>query len=114
MATNAFSVLIWLIAIATTVVVAIAEYVVPALRLPGGRFYQAFGGDRWVGAAILGIVTGSTIGLSIEFVYLTNQFDSMLGLGWEIPVCAAIGFLVAELAVGRRFRGKREEPSPSA
>lgn len=108
--TQAFGELAVLITAITAVTVALVEQFVPALRLPGGSAYRVVGGNRWAAAAILGAVVGLVIGFVVEGAY----FQSMDGLGLEIPLCAALGFLVAELLVGRGSRGRREEGSRTA
>jgi hypothetical protein len=107
---RSFGELILMITIITAVTVALAEQLVPALRLPGGSAYRFVGGNRWAAAAILGAVVGLVIGFAVEGAY----FQSMNGLGLEIPLCASIGFLVAEALVGRGTRGRREEGSRAA
>lgn len=95
-------------AIAATIIVAIAEKVVRAARLPGGSAYRFTGGNRWLGPGILGAVTGLTIGLLVEVALLGDQFGKA-GLGWEVVPCAALGFVIAEAIVGRRSREDRQE-----
>jgi hypothetical protein len=99
------------LALAIGAVVGIAEKFVPALRLPNGAAYRFVGHNRWGAAALLGAVTGLTIGLGVEFAYLSSKYGGMLGLGPEIPFIAALGFVIAEAAVGRSSRSRREEPS---
>ncbi len=103
-ATTVFSELAVLIAIVTTVTVVIVERLVPAMRLPGGSISRAVGDNRWVAAAILGALYGLIIGFLIEGAY----FGSADALGLDIPICAAIAFVIGEAAVGKRFGGHRE------
>jgi len=90
----------------TTVIVAIGEKVVPALRVPRGAAYRRVQGNRWHASAILGAGAGLTVGLAVQATYGY--------LGFEVPFCAALGFVVAEAIVGRRFGGDREAPSVAA
>ena len=109
-ATTVFSQLAILIAIITTVVVAIVEQVVPALRVPSGSAYRIVGGNRWAAAGILGALSGLTIGLTVTAAY----FGTADALGLDTIICAALGFIVAEAIVGRWFAGNRQERSQTA
>jgi uncharacterized caspase-like protein len=109
-----FSEMSVVVVIAVTITVAIAEKLWPAVRVPGGAAYRAVGGNRWVAAGILGAVAGLTVGLAAEYLYLTMKQETTSGLGWQAPICAAIGFVIAEAIVGRRFGGHREERSVGA
>jgi uncharacterized caspase-like protein len=102
------------IVIAAIVVVAIAERLWPAIRVPGGGAYGAVGGNRWIAAAVLGAVTGLIAIMPVEYLYITVKPVHIDPLRWEVPFCAAIGFVVAEAIVGRRFRGHREGPAPAS
>jgi hypothetical protein len=94
------------IAFYTPLVITIAEKLVPALRVPVGAAYRRVGANRWLASAILGAGAGLTVGLVVQGSYGY--------LGFELPFCAAIGFVIAEAVVGRRFRGNREGPSLAA
>ncbi len=102
--TSVFTELAILISILTTIAVVIVEKLVPAMRLPGGSFYRAVGGSRWAAAAVLGVLAGLTIGVVIEVAY----FSTAEVIGLDIPVCGALGFLVAEAVVGKWFAGNQE------
>ena len=107
---SVFTELAILISILTTIAVVIVEKLVPAMRLPGGSFYRAVGGNRWAAAAVLGVLAGLTIGVVIEVAY----FSTAEVIGLDIPICAALGFLVAEAVVGRWFVDNRQERSQAA
>jgi hypothetical protein len=109
--TTTFGEMTGMILVYATVIIAIAEKLVTAVRLPDGAAYRFVGGNRWLAAAVLGAITGLTVGLGVEYYYLTNKFGDALGIGWEVPVCVAVGFVSAEAIVGRRFRSHREERS---
>ena len=50
-------------------------------------------------------MTGLTIAFVVESAYLNSLFGYMLGLGSELPVCLAVGFVIAESIVGGWFGG---------
>ena len=112
--TNIFSEIAVLTAFWATIAVAVAENFLPAIHLPGGAAYRLVGGNRWVASALLGAVVGVTVGLIVQILYLTSRFGSTGDFGPDIVICPAIGFVVAELIVGRRFGGKREAPAVAA
>jgi hypothetical protein len=107
---TAFGELTFGLAILMGAVVGIAEKFVQALRFPGGSVYRFVGGNRWGAAALLGAVTGTTIGLGVEAVYTYVHWGDLRGLGPEIPFLAALGFVIAEAVVGRS-PARRDEPS---
>ena len=95
-------------AIGAAIVVAIAEKLVPAVRVPYGAAYRFVDGNRWLASGILGAVAGLTVGLVVEAAVLGDEFGKP-GSGLELVVCAAFGFVIAEAIVGRRFRAEGEE-----
>ena len=109
--TTTFGEIAGMILVYATVIIAIAEKLATAVRLPDGGAYRFVGGNHWLAAAVLGAVTGLTVGLAVEYSYLTNKFGDSLGIGWEVPVCVALGFVAAEAIVGRLFRTHHEERS---
>jgi len=98
--------------IVATVVVSIAENQVPAVRLPRGTAYQGVGGNRWLASGLVGAIVGLTVGMIVEIAMISGgNFGKYLGSGLEIVLCTALGFVVAEAIVGRRFRSDRDEQS---
>jgi hypothetical protein len=98
--------------IVATVVVSIAESQVPAVRLPRGTAYQGVGGNRWLASGLVGAIIGLTVGMIVEIAMISGgNFGKYLGSGLEIVLCTALGFVVAEAIVGRRFRSDRDERS---
>jgi hypothetical protein len=89
-------------------IVTIAESQMPRLRLPDGDVYRIVGGNRYAAAAILGAVVALTVGL---FEYFIS--DDMNRFGIEVALWFAIGFVLAEALVGRRFIGRPEDHPPS-
>jgi hypothetical protein len=88
------------ITIVATAIIAIAEQFVPSLRLAGGSAYGFAGGNRWVAAAALGVVSAVVINPVLSQV----RYGTLDGYGAQIAVCSAIGFVIAEALVGNRFR----------
>jgi hypothetical protein len=103
-----------LVVIAATIFVATAEKLWPAGRLPSGAAYRSVGGIRWLASAILGAVVGLIVIVPVEYLYITNGPAPVEPLRWEALVCAAMGFVVAEAIVGRRFRGNHGAPAPAS
>ena len=83
-------------------IVTVAESQVPAVRLPDGDAYRIVGGNRFAAAAILGAIVGpdGRVRRLPSFVIKTTDV-----IGFEIPICFAVGFVIAEAIVGRRFGG---------
>ena len=83
-------------------IVTVAESQAPRLRLPDGYVYQIVGGNQFAASAVLGAVVSLAIGLPV--------FTLIGGLPWEVTIvlCFAIGFVIAEAAVGRRFESGRK------
>jgi uncharacterized caspase-like protein len=88
-----------------TGIVAVGESQVPALRLPSGDAYQIVGGNRFAAAAVLGFILGLTVGFVVYVIFFGNPYD----FGIQIPTCIAVGFVVAEAIVGRRFVTRNDE-----
>ncbi len=99
-----------LLAIVSTVIVVIAEIVVPALRVPNGYAYAVIGRNRWAAAGLLGAAAGLTIGPVVGAAYSSSSYSIELG---DI-VFGALGFIAAEAIVGRWFAGNRQDRSQTA
>ena len=93
---------LWM-AFITTAIVTVGEAQVPAVRLPGGDAYQIVGGNRFRAAAVLGAAVGLTVAPVVYFIFIgyTDRY------GIQIPICLAVGFLLAEAVVGHRFGGSQ-------
>jgi hypothetical protein len=87
------------VAFIATAIVTVAEAKLPAARLPGGDAYQVAGGNRFVAAAILGAIVGLTVGFAV-YIFVLQTTDV---IGFNIPICFAAGFVIAEAVVGHRF-----------
>jgi uncharacterized caspase-like protein len=92
----------WAIVLVPTV-----EKFVAAVRVPGGSAYRFVGGNRFAAAALLGAAVGLTIGFAVQLVL----FEVVT---FETIIFAAVGFLVAEALVGRRFSGQGEGRTATA
>jgi uncharacterized membrane protein len=110
-ASSDFTGVAFFLVIVATMVVSVAEHQIPAVRLPRGSAYQVVGGNRWLASGIVGAIVGLTLGLIVEGAVFGDRFGEPLGSGAEIVLCTALGFVVAEAIVGRRFRSDREERS---
>jgi hypothetical protein len=88
-------------------IVTVAESQVPRLRLPDGDAYRIVGGNRFAAAAVLGVIVALTVAL---FEYVIS--DKLYRYGVEVVFCFAIGFILAEVAVGNRFGGSRKDDVP--
>jgi uncharacterized caspase-like protein len=86
-------------------VVTVAESEVPRLRLPSGDVYQIVGGNRFAASALLGTVVSLAIGLP---VFMLNNADYSPG----VTLLSAVGYVIAEAAVGRRFRASAKVDVP--
>jgi hypothetical protein len=85
-------------AVAFAVVVAIAEFAVPSIRVPSGNASRATRGNRLGAAAIQGAVVAVTAGLAAYLLVggrLEAGVIALLALG------GAIGFALAESVLGR-------------
>jgi len=98
------------IAFITVAIVTVAESKVSALRLPDGDVYRIVGGNRFAAAAILGVVVALTVGL-FEYA-ISSDLDQF---GFQVLLTFAVGFVIAEAVVGRRFTGspKNDVSAPS-
>ena len=112
--TTTFTEMSILVVIAATIFVAIAEKLWPAGRLPSGAAYRSVGGIRWLASAILGAIVGLIVIVPVEYLYITIKPAQVEPLRWEVLVCAAMGFVIAEVIVGRWFRGNRGAPAPAS
>ncbi len=97
-----------LVAIPVTVIVALVERQVPAVRLPGGAAWRVVRGNRWLASAIVGAVAGLVVGLPVELAFVPKGVYSP---GLDVLVFAVLGFVAAEAVVGRRIRPRPDEPS---
>jgi len=91
-------------------IVTVAEAQAPRLRLPDGDAYRIVGGNRFAAAAVLGVVVALTVAL---FEYLIS--DKSYRFKFDVVICFAAGFVLAEAVVGRRFGGtsKSDTPTPT-
>ena len=89
-------------------IVTVAESQVPRLRLPDGDAYRIVGGNRFAAAALLGVVVALTVAL-FEYTISSKTF------GFNVVLTFAVGFVIAEAVVGRRFGGslKSDVPVPT-
>ena len=65
-------------------------------------------------SAILGAIVGLIVIVPVEYLYITIKPANVEPVRWEALVCAAMGFVIAEAIVGRRFRGNRGAPAPAS
>jgi hypothetical protein len=86
---------------ASVVVVTIAEYLVPAFRVPEGALYRPFGGVRVAAAAVQGAVVGATAGFLVTaWFYRESDPDTLaLDTAVDVAVATALGFAIAEALV---------------
>ncbi|HEV8698248.1 MAG TPA: hypothetical protein VGQ89_11190, partial [Candidatus Limnocylindrales bacterium] len=110
-ASTYFTGVAFFLVIVAAVVVSVAERQIPAVRLPRGTAYQVVGGNRWLASGIVGAIVGLTVGLIVEGAVLGAWFGKWQASGPEVVLCTALGFVVAEAIVGRRFGNVREEQS---
>jgi uncharacterized caspase-like protein len=88
--------------VGATVLAGILEGAAPALRVPSGSAWTFVGQNRWLVAAIVGALMGLTVGVIAETLVLGTDFAGKAGTGLEIVVFASVGWLLAEVVVGRR------------
>ena len=69
------------------VIVALVENFVPVLRIPAGSAWAAVGHNRWIAAAILGLIPGTLL--------------IPAGGNWVFVVLTSVGVVAAEALVGR-------------
>jgi hypothetical protein len=98
---SAFGSILFYFLVGAMVLTGLFEGAVKSLRIPSGSAWGAVGHNRWVVAAIVGILMGLVVGLTAEALVLQTDFATIEGTGAEIVAFAAVGWLVAELIVGR-------------